>query len=479
MAPRFNKSNSFFFVLLLSVIVHSVHVEANAQVRRGGMVVDKGKYSRVPLARPLMRGAETTEIPRRYSLKQFAPIPGNQGEYTTSPAWATTYSALTCMTAALAGVTSRSAIDSLSFSPAFTYLSVLPESHGECQTPISIEDAFDVIRQRGSLRLQEFNYECTGRISEDDSMKALDRKIAGYRKLFEDGSGEKSEPVRRSIASGKPVVVGLYVTGSIDDAKEVWMPTQEEYGMLDMAQAMAVVAYDDSKYGGSFELMNSWGTEWGNEGFLWITYADFNHFCASAFEILSETPNDTESTTASVEHSVSKTITASLRLIQDSNEPIKVVNMSGFFRTERALPSGTRLRVDMTVERECFVYAFATDSTSLVPHQLFPRGSANTNGRIEPNANLSIPGPTRLNYSKLDTVKGLDYYCLVISSSQIDGEKFLENFRAADGGFHGRLQSTLDQFNLHSLNTNSDNMVDLVVVGDGPIIPIIVEVQHK
>ena len=31
--------------------------------------------------------------------------------------------------------------------------------------------------------------------------------------------------------------------------------------------AMVVVGYDDDKYGGAFEILNSWGTYWGNKGF--------------------------------------------------------------------------------------------------------------------------------------------------------------------------------------------------------------------
>ncbi|MBI5471205.1 MAG: C1 family peptidase [Ignavibacteriae bacterium] len=458
-----SKDNKFFFLLLAFIIVRAIGADAIGQTHRAGIVVDKNKYARVPLARPLMRGGEIAEIPRRYSLKQFAPTPGNQEEYATSPAWATTYSALTCMTAVLAGVTGRAAIDSLSFSPAFTYLCSRPESDGECQTPISIEDAFDVIQQRGSLSLREFQYECRGRITENDSMRALDRKITGYRKLFEDGTTEKSEPVRKSVASGKAVVVGLYVAASIDDAKELWMPAQEEYTMLTMAQAMTVVAYDDSKYGGSFELMNSWGTGWGNEGFLWITYADFNHFCASAFEML-------------LDKEVSKTNTVSLRLIQDSNEPIKMANMGGFFRTGEAFPSGTRFRVDLTVEKQCFLFAFATDSTSMIPQQLFPRRNAAGSMLAESDTKISIPGPTALSFSRLDSVTGMDYYCILVSNSPIDGDKLLETFRSATGGFHARLHLLFEQ--IESLNTRADRMIDLLVTGNETFLPIVIEMRH-
>ena len=39
--------------------------------------------------------------------------------------------------------------------------------------------------------------------------------------------------------------------------------------------AMVLIGYDDKKYGGSFQILNSWGEEWGDNGKLWIKYKDF------------------------------------------------------------------------------------------------------------------------------------------------------------------------------------------------------------
>lgn len=39
--------------------------------------------------------------------------------------------------------------------------------------------------------------------------------------------------------------------------------------------AMCIIGYDDKKFGGAFEIVNSWGDDWGNGGYIWITYRDF------------------------------------------------------------------------------------------------------------------------------------------------------------------------------------------------------------
>ena len=36
-----------------------------------------------------------------------------------------------------------------------------------------------------------------------------------------------------------------------------------------------MIGFGDNKYGGSVEVINSWGTKWGNEGFTRIKYEDY------------------------------------------------------------------------------------------------------------------------------------------------------------------------------------------------------------
>ena len=39
--------------------------------------------------------------------------------------------------------------------------------------------------------------------------------------------------------------------------------------------AMCVIGYDDTVNGGSFRIVNSWGTGWGDNGYFWLSYKDF------------------------------------------------------------------------------------------------------------------------------------------------------------------------------------------------------------
>ena len=78
---------------------------------------------------------------------------------------------------------------------------------------------------------------------------------------------KKVDNVKRSLINGNPVVIGFKVEESFYSAKTVFEP--DNLGS-DGGHAMCVVGFDDDKYGGSFEVINSWGPSWGNNGYMWI-----------------------------------------------------------------------------------------------------------------------------------------------------------------------------------------------------------------
>ena len=49
--------------------------------------------------------------------------------------------------------------------------------------------------------------------------------------------------------------------------------------------ALCVIGYDDTKYGGSFRIVNSWGTDYGDRGFMWVKYNDFAEFVSEIYAV--------------------------------------------------------------------------------------------------------------------------------------------------------------------------------------------------
>ena len=48
---------------------------------------------------------------------------------------------------------------------------------------------------------------------------------------------------------------------------------------------MCVIGYDDYKEGGAFQIMNSWGPEWGKNGVAWVPYNVFDAFVVEAYGV--------------------------------------------------------------------------------------------------------------------------------------------------------------------------------------------------
>lgn len=54
--------------------------------------------------------------------------------------------------------------------------------------------------------------------------------------------------------------------------------------------ALVVVGYDDRKE--AFRSMNSWGKNWGDDGYIWVKYKDFGDFCKYAYVLYLAAPEN-------------------------------------------------------------------------------------------------------------------------------------------------------------------------------------------
>jgi len=81
---------------------------------------------------------------------------------------------------------------------------------------------------------------------------------------------------------GNPVLIGMDISNAFQSAKVVYEPDSISLG----GHAMTIIGYDDDKYDGAFEVINSWGEDWGNEGYMWIRYKDFAESVRYGFELV-------------------------------------------------------------------------------------------------------------------------------------------------------------------------------------------------
>ena len=82
--------------------------------------------------------------------------------------------------------------------------------------------------------------------------------------------------LKTALSVGMPVILCMYTPSSFHKVKgDLWTPQITDRVDPGSGHALIAVGYDENKYGGAIELMNSWGETWGNKGFIWVKYKDY------------------------------------------------------------------------------------------------------------------------------------------------------------------------------------------------------------
>jgi len=269
----------FIFITLFSAALFS------QSSPKTGLLFDDDAYSSTPLkARNVSFQSVVAEEPSA-SLKQFVPDINNQGSYGTCVGWSSAYYGLTILNARVNDISSKADITSNAFSPVFTYLNANVDDDYDCQGGAYINKALEKMVEKGVPLFKDYNVMCDSYIPSEIWIKAEENKIKDFSRLFsgDENKDVKLESVKRSLINGNPVIIGFKVENSFYYAENVYEP--DNLGTQG-GHAMCIVGYDDDKYGGAFEIVNSWGENWGNNGFIWVRYNDFISYTKYAFEMI-------------------------------------------------------------------------------------------------------------------------------------------------------------------------------------------------
>jgi hypothetical protein len=114
---------------------------------------------------------------------------------------------------------------------------------------------------------------------------AVKYKIKNYLKLFQPTTRpqQKLYDLRKAIMRGNPVVVEMSITQDFKTLRQTryWQPTDKT---TVGTQYLVVVGYDEERK--AVELLNSNGREWGNNGYIWVSYEDFGAFATNAYVLI-------------------------------------------------------------------------------------------------------------------------------------------------------------------------------------------------
>ncbi len=272
--------------LLLPLVGSNTFAQKVDSTHMLGVVFNDSIYNSQPI-QSMYEGSWHVDMPAEASLKKYAPMAGNQGKLNSSVGWSVCYSALTILHAERELATNRKSITDKAFSAPFIY-NQMKVGAKECNTGVFLPDFLNYLNVTGSCNSAQFNPNTCNILPNDTlrkeaSMNAT-RDFEALFTTFADAA-TKIQKTKMSIAEGKPVIIAMSILESfknISGKDPVWHP---ESGQKDTAgaQSLTVVGYDDKK--GAFEVMNSWGDNWGDNGFCWVKYEDYGRFCKYAYNI--------------------------------------------------------------------------------------------------------------------------------------------------------------------------------------------------
>ncbi len=407
-----------------------VYVQTHAQKYGTGLIFNDANYAKAKV-RANFNSRNLDLLPGTYSLKKYCPTPGNQMQLNTSPAWATAWSAISILEAQAIESIEKEKIDPLTLSPPYLYQNIRASGDQNCANGIDLFEALEFIRFNKLRKFDEFQEFCPKYVA-DNAMPVTTDEVRDFRKLFDDNDSKKFKinVVKKSISQNLPVVIGMHCPPSFFSAKDYWNPTEMMSRDLP-GHALCVVGYDDEKYGGAFEVINSWGREWGNNGFMWITYNDFVNFTRYAYEVFYvNAKKDGHKLSGSVQ----------LKLNSERIVPLEKVD-PGIFTSSEPFHTGTFFRIYLKNEIPAFVYVFGVDAENRY-FRIFPDLDHISPALVYSSDELAIPGEDK--YIEIIDAPGKENLCILYSKTPIDINHILENLSKYPGSIQENLDALLN-----------------------------------
>ena len=470
---------SFMFLLVVGTSY------AQDEFFMDGCLPDDGTYNQLPRKAELLT-RDYKSMPKVYSLKQYCPKVRSQGGHGSCTSWAAAYAARTIAEAVKYGWTDNEKITSEAFAPLFVYALIkdykMYPRDVNCKKGTLVSHAVKLMKEIGVPKCASFDVLCASYVEEGLKEEAQNYKIDDYTTLFsidEENSVEKIRKVRKSLSEDRPVVIAMHLPSSFMHAGSNWDgqdtdvdPSKHGY------HAMCVIGYDDYKDGGSFQIMNSWGSTWGDKGFVWVRYDDFAKYVDQAYELYVKKAEQPKPGPAPKKYNID----GEMRIASHNGAITMPVaysesdDMPHYITTETYL-SGSKFRLYVNNRKPAWVYVIASDLENNVS-KLFPYEDIISAYMNYSENNFALPDEEH--EFEFDATAGLDYFCVLYSEEELDINNIVKQIKRAGGSFYQQLKTVLgDKIVPQSeVKYNQKNM-GFSATSNRTIVPLVVEIPHR
>ena len=418
---------------------------------KSGYNFNKDTFNKASIYEELDPSSSKNAIPEAVSLLRFAPARGDQGQQGSCVAWSSAYGAQTILVAAA----TRQDPNTIAFSPSYLYNQIKLDG---CQGSY-VQRAMEAMQKNGGVALSKYPYndqDCDREPSSAAVEVGRQNVIHGFTRLTNDNEAINIRAIKEHLSKDAPVVIGMMVGQSFMQdmmGQELWRPTNMDESQMGMGgHAMCVIGYDDRKFGGAFQIMNSWTPKWGNDGVAWVKYGDFKNYVREAYGI---DPLPKRSDVANIP------LECSIGLVDNDgkkNIPLRVAG-GNLFQTTTPIRKGTRFKMSIQNATECYIYVFGmeTDNSSYV---LFPYlKSGETVSKHSPYCGITgyrlFPKSQSM---EADSIGNRDFIAIVASKEELDYNALNQAIsRSGRPDYLGKVNEALQSIMIKSARFNNAN----------------------
>lgn len=263
-------NNKLLLLLLLTAIINIIIPKQSLYCYGKGLIFStKKQLASVPMAHTPYSG---TELPTIVDLTDNGKMPpvGNQGEQGSCAAWSVAYALKSYQEAIEENRFFRASFTTTNkshlFSPAFIYNQMNNGRDGG----LNLMDAIVFVQENGCATLEDMPYNENDYTTKPNAYilkKAKRYRIDYWRQV----NFQAPREVKAQLAAGLPVVFGATVDEGFEKLRGAGALWDKPYGKPQGRHAMVLVGYNDQIK--AYKIMNSWGTDWGDKGYAWVTYS--------------------------------------------------------------------------------------------------------------------------------------------------------------------------------------------------------------
>ena len=430
-------------------------------------------------------------LPDAVSLKIYTPEPQDQGKHGTCVAWSTSYAARTISYCIQHQIKDPIQIKSVTFSPAYLYYYIKPAGDDSCAAGSRIEPALKVLSDKGDALLSDNIPDCAGNMDNAITNKAKDYTIKAYTSLSNAfGRIDKNDliSIRKSISENKPVIFSLKCLSSLFNVGKdgVWNPSPND--TIVGNHAVCIVGYDNKRLNGSFEVMNSWGKDWGNGGFFWLTDDQMKQYGSYALELMDKESYDPKITRSLGDPQIKGSLDFVLAdefgndlsampvqlAVLSANSNIKFSNYS----LTKAYSDQTKFKIKFTSNAPAFVYIFSVDDNNQVS-PMFPYADNISPAVNSTNATIYLPSETKHFTLNADARK--EKICVLFGKSPVDFNELRAAIGRTTAGLVSPILSLYGQriIPLDRINYKDDSIGFGSKAGENEIICFFIDLNHQ